>query len=234
MTSPLLSKPHFGAGLMIAAGLMFALVNTGAQHATMRLGVPSASFAFWQYLVAFLFFVPWLLGRASAFRTRRIGLHVLRVAFAAIGVQLWVLGLAHVPIWQAIALIMLSPFFVAFGAAVLLGEAATLARWLAVSLGFAGGMIVLAPWSDAFSWAAFLPVAAAMFWACASLLTKYMTATESAETLTVYLLALLIPVNGLALLGQGGGLPAGGLWVIVVAGVLTAAAQFALAQAYAL
>lgn len=228
-----LPPAYQGAALMIGAGLLFAAVNTSVQWATMRLGVPSASVAFWQYLVAFLFYIPWLVSRRGmAFGTQRFGLHVLRVALAAVGVQLWVMGLAHVPIWQAIALIMLSPFFVALGAGVLLGEAATWARWAAVSTGFVGGMIVLAPWSDAFSLYALLPVAAALFWAGASLMTKYMTRTESAETLTAYLLLLLIPVNGVALVGQGAAWPGAALGVIVVAGVLTALAQFALAKAY--
>ena len=90
--------------------------------------------------------------------TKRWPMHILRVVLAAAGVQLWVSGLSHVPIWQAIALIMTSPFFVTIGARMMLGEAVGAERWGAVLVGFIGGMIILSPWSDSFTWHAVLPV----------------------------------------------------------------------------
>ena len=224
-----------GAFLMILAGALFAVVNTLVQYGAMVAGIPSARLAFWQYLIASLAALPWVLrqGRAAWARIH-LPLHLIRVALAAGGVQLWVAGLAHVPIWQAIALIMLSPFFVTLGAGLILHEATGRDRWLAVVVGFAGGMIVLAPWADSFSLHALLPVAAAALWAGTSLLTKRLTRTEGPETVTVLLLVLLTPVNALVALPEGlalsGGMP--GL-LLVAAGLLTALAQYLLARAYA-
>lgn len=223
-----------GAALMVGAGALFAVVNTLVQYGGMSLGIASTRLAFWQYAIAFLFALPWVMRRGlSAFRTSAGTLHVIRVLLAVGGVQLWVAGLAHVPIWQAIALIMLSPFFVTLGAVAFLRESATPLRLLAVSIGFVGGMIVLAPWSDAFTTYALYPVGAAALWAFSSLLTKRMTVTESADTLTIYLLLLLTPLN--AVLAWGDGLAvdldtAGAL--LVGAGLLTALAQWFLARAY--
>ena len=225
-----------GALLMIAAGAMFAVVNTMLQFVTMKMGVSAVSATFWQYSIALIALLPWQGVGLAAFKTRHIPAHILRVAFGVGGVQLWTLGLAHVPIWQAISLIMLSPFFVTAGAAVLLGERVTLARWLAVITGFIGGAIILSPWSDAFTPWALAPVFAAAMWAAASLMTKRMTATESPETLTLYLLALLTPINAVLVLGAGGsGFAVSGVAVItalLLAGLLTALAQYALARAY--
>lgn len=223
-----------GALLMILAGALFAADNTLVQYGAMTLGIPPTRIAFWQYFIALLFALPWLWTQgAAAMRTSQFGVHLLRVASAAIGVQLWVAGLAHVPIWQAIALVMLSPFFVTLGAALLLREAAGAERWLAVSTGFLGGMIVLAPWSDGFTPYALLPVGAAALWALSSLLTKFLTRSESPESLTVYLLLLLTPLN--AALGWEQGLQFqfgdAGL-VLVASGLLTALAQYALTKAY--
>lgn len=227
-----------GALLMIAAGAAFACVNTMLQYATMRLGVAAPTATFWQYAIALLALLPWQAAGLSAFATRRLPAHVLRVAFGVGGVQLWGFGLAHVPIWQAISLIMLSPFFVTAGAALLLREQVTAARWLAVLVGFAGGAVILAPWSDAFTPWALAPVGAAALWAAASLMTKRMTATESPATLTLYLLALLTPLNfGLALMPGAGGATLPGLnaaLALAAAGLLTAGAQYALARAYAI
>ncbi|MCZ0961762.1 DMT family transporter [Paracoccus benzoatiresistens] len=227
-----------GALLMVAAGAMFAGVNTMLQYATMTLGVAAPTATFWQYGIALLALLPWQAVGLSAFATRRLPAHVLRVAFGVGGVQLWGFGLAHVPIWQAISLIMLSPFFVTIGAALLLREQVTAARWLAVLVGFAGGTVILAPWSDAFTAWTLAPVGAAALWAAASLMTKQMTATETPATLTLYLLALLTPLNfALALLPDAGGLAinsVNAILALAVAGLLTALAQYALARAYAI
>ncbi len=223
-----------GAAYMIGAGLLFAVVNTLVQSLTMQYGVVSTSVAFWQYFIALLFSLPWVLPRLrSALATDQLPLHMGRVILAAAGVQLWVLGLAHVPIWQAIALIMTSPFFVTFGARVFLGEQVGPERWLAVAIGFVGGMIILAPWSDTFSLWALLPIGAALLWALSSLVTKRLTRSEGADTLTLYLLILLTPINGLLAFSGGFSLGNGNiLWLVLFAGILTAGAQYALARAY--
>jgi drug/metabolite transporter (DMT)-like permease len=232
----LISNPaRMGAALMIGAGAMFACVNTLLQFVTMKLGISAPTATFWQYGIALVVVLPWHGVGLAALRTNRLPAHALRVGFAVGGVQLWALGLAHVPIWQAISLIMLSPFFVTAGAALLLGEHVTAQRWMAVLAGFAGGAVILSPWDDNFTLWALAPVGAAALWAASSLMTKRMTATESPATLTLYLLALLTPLNALLTLG-GGGMATGGMvgfLALVVAGLLTAAAQYALAKAYA-
>ena len=225
-----------GAILMVGAGALFAGVNTLMQYGAMTLQIAPSKLAFWQYLMAFLCALPWLFGR-NAIRLTRTHLpwHLARVGLAACGVQLWVMGLAHVPIWQAIALVMLSPFFVTAGAGLFLREKTTFIRWMAVAIGFVGGMIILAPWSDSFTIHAFYPIAAAALWAGSSLLTKHMTGFESAETLTFYLLLLLTPINA-ALAWDSGwtiGLDISG-GILLAAGLLTALAQYALAKAYSI
>jgi drug/metabolite transporter (DMT)-like permease len=222
------------AGLMITAGAAFALVNTALQGATMLAGAPAPAATFWQYLIAALFYLPWIARNRAATRSSSPLLQLVRVALGAVGVQLWTLGLAHVPIWQAIALILLSPFFVTAGAGLILGERVTAERWGAVLLGMIGGAVILEPWSDSFSLAALLPVGAALFWAASSLATKRLTRADSAETITFYLLVLLTPLNFALAAGTGLALPGGAVWMVVAAGLLTAAAQHALARAYTL
>ena len=221
---------------MIAAGAVFAMVNIAVQSAEMTLGAGANAVVFWQYLVALGCSLPWVLRTGlGQLRSANIGWHLLRVALAATGVQLWVQGLAFVPIWQAIALIMTSPFFVTIGAHFFLGERADAPRWGATLMGFMGGMVILQPWSDAFNWAAFYPLGAAVFWAATSVMTKKLTRTETADTITLYLLLFLTPINfGLAAAGTGFALPGNtALGLVLVAGGLTFIAQLLLARAYA-
>jgi drug/metabolite transporter (DMT)-like permease len=223
-----------GASLIVLSGALFALVNILVQHLAMVGGLEPSLVAFWQYMFALLFALPWLFSMGwTALRTDVLLQHVLRVGLAAIGVQLWAHGLAYVPIWQAIALVMLSPFFVTLGAGIFLSERVTAARWGTVSIGFIGGMLILAPWSEAFDYFLLFPVGAAIFWAGSSVLTKRMSRSQAPETLTAYLLLLLTPINAALAAGDGLFLGFGETGLLLgIVGVLTAAAQFALVSAY--
>ena len=137
------------------------------------------------------------------------------------------------PIWQAIALVMTSPFFIIIGARLFLGETVGRDRWLATLTGFIGAMIILQPWSDSFTLAALLPVLSALLWGGSSLIMKNLTHYEAPETVTVWLLVLLTPINaGLAVAG-GFVVPEGlALWLLLGAGLLTALGQYLLTLAY--
>ena len=230
MTLPNVTVAHRGAALMLLAGAAFALVNVAVQGATMARGAAAPTVVFWQYAIALALCLP-LVNLPRAIRAGDWRLHILRVGLAVGGVQLWAAGLAHVPIWQAIALILLSPLFVTLGAWLWLGERLTPARIGAVMLGAAGGVVILAPWSDTFTVAALYPVGAAALWAGTTLVTKRLARTEDAATLTFWLLALLVPLN--AGLAWPSGFALGSAWLLVLgAGVATAVAQYALAAAY--
>ena len=233
MTRP--QAPLEGAIWMVLAGWCFAGVNILEQIATVQAHMPAPTAAFLQYFVAFLVVLPIAIRRGiGALKTRRPGLHGMRVLLSAFGVQCWVAGLAHaVPIGAAIALVMTSPFFVTLGAGLFLKETVTPARWAAVSLGFVGGIVILDPFSGSWSAAYLLPVAAAALWAGASLFQKRLLAEETASASTAWLLLLLAPIN-LVLAIPSGLLPQSSFawWTIAAVGVLTALAQGFLALAY--
>jgi len=234
-----LKSPAIVAGLyMVAAGIAFAAVNSLTTLATMVEGTSSTSAAFWQYGIAAVLSAPFVLKSGlQGLKTNHVVLHILRVIVAAIGVQLWVYGLSlGVPIWQAIALIMTSTFFVTIGASVVLKEKVGAARWLATLAGFAGGMIILQPWSDAFELKTLLPVGAAFFWGITSLFTKELTKTENPQSITLYLLLLTTPINLALTLGTPSGIvisTGSAIQWIIIAGVLVAAAQWFITKAYA-
>ena len=230
-------NPLQGASWMLTAGLAFAIVNSMAQYLSVMLHLPSTTVALIQYFVALVAIFPWLksLGLRRALQTNHFALHCLRVFLSVIGIQLWLWALAYpVPIWQGIALLMTSPLFATIGSGLFLKEKVGIARWVATLAGFAGAMIILEPWSDQFNWASLLPVGAAFFWACYSLMVKKMSAHDSPTTMVVYLLLLITPFN-LFLAIPEFSMPTQGLaWLLLLAaGLLTALAQWAIAKAYA-
>lgn len=225
-----------GAALMLLAGIAFAGVNVAVQWAGMVSGISPTATAFWQYFFGFLFAIPliWRQG-FSSLRTKRPVLHLVRIILSAAGVQIWVMALAHVPLWQAIALSMTSPFFVLAGAALFLRENVSLTRVGATIFGFVGALIIIAPWSETFSPYSLLPVLSAALWAGTSLITKELTRSETPESIALYLMLLLTPINLALYLGSGFDMPPAAGWsILLTAGLLTAAAQYVLTRAYAI
>ncbi|MGR5175662.1 DMT family transporter [Vibrio mediterranei] len=228
--------PIRGAAWMLAAGASFAIVNNLAQIVSIHHGMSSTMVALIQYAIAFVVIMPYLktLGFRQSLRTAHFPAHLLRVFLSVIGIQLWMWALAYpVPIWQGIALLMTSPLFATLGSGLILKENVGSARWLATSCGFIGAMIILEPWSDNFSWATLLPIGAAFFWACYSLMVKKLSADDSPSTMVVYLLLLITPFNLFLALPDWSLPQSGTVWTLLLfAGALTALAQWSIVKAY--
>ncbi|AQM21061.1 DMT family transporter [Vibrio anguillarum] len=233
----ILHHPIQGASWMLIAGLAFAIVNSLAQVASINYGLSSTTVALVQYAIALVVILPYLstLGIRYSLRTEHLSMHIFRVFLSVIGIQLWLWALAYpVPIWQGIALLMISPLFATIGSGLFLKEKVGTARWGATLTGFVGAMIILEPWADDFNWASLLPVGAAFFWACYSLMVKKLSAHDSPSTMVVYLLVLITPFNLLLALPDWQTPQGSTLWLILLfAGAMTALAQWAIVKAYA-
>ena len=225
-----------GAGFMVLAGISFALANAVTWTVTYKMGFKAQSDAFWQYLIASAFSLPflWRNGLASM-KTRHPVLHLVRIVLSVLGIQAFTQAFAAgMAPWHVIALVMTSPFFVMIGAVLFLGEKVGPNRWIAAIVGFAGAMILLRPWESGFSFTLLLPLAAAVAWGGASLITKRLTRDESQTAITMWLLVLLTPVNLLFSVHAGFEVPSGNiLWLLLAGGVILYFAQHFLTLAYA-
>lgn len=228
-------NPGKGAMFMVLAGMAFAAANAITWTVTYKLGFKAQSDAFWQYAIATLFSLPfiWRQGLASM-RTRHPWLHGARVLLSVLGVQAFTQAFASgMAPWHVVALVMTSPFFVLIGAAVFLRERVAANRWLAACIGFSGAMVLLRPWEGDLTLATLYPLAAAVCWGGASLITKRLTRDEPQTAITMWLLVLLTPINGLFSLHAGFEIPTGQiLGLLVLGGVIMFAAQHFLTLAY--
>ncbi|MBB4050798.1 S-adenosylmethionine uptake transporter [Devosia subaequoris] len=258
--SQISSTPHnaatSGALFMLVASIAFAGTNTlqsilptPAEYG--GFGMSSTGMAFWQYLIASVLALPLILRIGlSNLKTRHPLAHEVRAFVSALGVHVFVYGFASgVPIWQMVTLLATGPLFIVLGSTLFLGERASTARIVAALAGFVGAIIVSGVGTESLGWQALIPITAAALWAATDVLTKFLTRKgESPETLTVSLLVLMTP-NHLAILlvanALSGVLPTAlapgfpfalpdmtGIWLLLLLGALTAAAQYLLAFAY--
>lgn len=248
-----------GAFFMIAASLAFAGSNllqsalpTPVEYG--GYGMSSTGMAFWQYVIASLLALPLILRIGLGnLRTSHPVAHEIRAFVSALGVHVFVYGFATgVPIWQMVTLLATGPLFIILGSTLFLGERASTVRIGAALVGFVGAIIVSGVGAESLNASALIPIVAAALWATTDVLTKYLSKQgESPETLTISLLVLVTPNHLLILLAvwalgglAPGLLPAGladnvfalpggtALWLLVLLGALTAAAQYLLAVAY--
>jgi len=81
----------------------------------------------------------------STLKTQRLPLHSLRALLSYIGVLLLFYGIANIPLPDVTALSLTQPLFVVVLAALILKEAVNGARWIAVTAGFVGLLVIVRP-----------------------------------------------------------------------------------------
>ena len=111
-------------------------------------------------------------GGLSVLRTRRPSLHVLRGLLFVLANMLFFLGLANMPLADAVAIFFAAPIFICLLSKPILGETVGFWRWIAIFTGMVGVIVILRPGSEAFSPSAILPLLAAFTYACLQMMTR--------------------------------------------------------------
>ena len=187
----------------------------------------------------------------AVLRTRRPGMHALRLLCLLVANTSFFAALAAMPLAEATALFFFAPLAIAVLSFAVLGERVGPWRWAAVLIGLAGVAVSLRPGVEAVQPAALLALLAALGYAVLGLVTRRMGGTEGAGTMTFYTQAGLVAVGALVGLAVGDGRfgdvedaslafllrawvwPATeDLWLFGISGVTSATGAFLIAQAY--
>ncbi len=125
--------------------------------------------------------------RLPLIRTRRLGLHLLRNIFHFTGQNLWFYGVALIPLAQLFALEFTTPIWVALLAPLVLGEAMTRSRLMAIMIGFAGILVVAQPGVSPIGAGQIAGAASAIGFAGTVLMTKKLSRTEPVWTILFWM-----------------------------------------------
>ena len=147
-----------------------------------------------------------LSGGYGALRTRRPGMHLVRGLCVVFANMCFFLGLAALPLAEAVAVFFVAPLLVALASVVFLGETVGPRRWAAIAVGLVGVVVVLRPGTEAFRPAALLPLCAACGYTGLHILTRRIGATETAPMLAVSIQVVFLASSGAIglALGHGG------------------------------
>ena len=148
------------------------------------------------------------LGRAGGIRalaTRRGWAHVLRAALSIGALLSFFAALRELPLATSIAISFASPLFMTVASVLLLGERVGRHRWLAVSMGFVGVLVIAWPGAGGMiSWPAALMVLSSLFFALSMITVRWLARTESDVAMLFYQNAgmMLAGVAGLPFVWQ--------------------------------
>ncbi|SHE98645.1 EamA domain-containing membrane protein RarD [Litoreibacter ascidiaceicola] len=141
--------------------------------------------------VVMLFMVPFQ-GGFAAIKTQRLGAQIARAGMVFFANMTFFLGLAALPLADAVALFFVSPFVITIFSVLFLGETVGARRWGAVAVGLIGVLIILRPGTSAFQPASLLPIAAAFGYGGLHIMTRYLRNTETTVSMVFYIQLMFI------------------------------------------
>lgn len=140
-------------------------------------------------MVVVLSLLAWSFGPRAildGLRTRRPGLHGLRVACVLLSNITYFLGLAALPLADGVALFFVAPLLVTALSVPLLGEKVGPRRWAAVGVGLLGVIVMMRPGGGVLQPAAVLVLLSALAYALMLILTRRMAPTEGALAMSFW------------------------------------------------
>jgi len=163
-----------------------------------------AQFVFLRSLIGLSIFL--LLGRqfggVRSLITARWRWHLLRTLLATGAMFGFFYGLSRMPLVDALTLGFTAPLMVTALSVPMLGEHVGWRRWIGVSVGFVGVLIILRPGGGEMSFAAIAVLFAAFCYACMAITARKLSTTESSYALSVYVIAGPMLLS-LAMLSRG-------------------------------
>ena len=152
--------------------------------------------AFFRNFFGLISLLPWFLRHGlGPLRTKRLGLHLLRVSISVFAVLATFYAISITPLALVAALSFTAPIFATVLAALILGERAGIRRWLAILFGFCGALVILRPGFATVPLGGLLVLGASVISGFSVLLIKVLGRTESSITITSYMVVLMGPLT---------------------------------------
>ena len=194
---------------------------------------PSVEVVFFRALAGLVFVVPPLMQHGLAgLSTRRVGMHFTRASFAMLAMLAFYYGVTYVPLADAMAYTFVIPLFATVAAALILRERVDAPRWLATLIGFAGTLVILRPGHTEISLPVLMMLLSAAFYAGSWTSLKFLTRTESASIIVLYMNVMILPMALIPTLLIGSLPSLADLPLLIAVGVFGSFAHFCQAKSY--
>jgi drug/metabolite transporter (DMT)-like permease len=231
LSIPSSDQTQRGILLMLAAVVCFTAMDAVAKG---LIATYPTAMVIWARFVVMLGLVLILLGGKirALMQTDHLLLHIIRSALQCATVYLFFLSLSYIGLAEAQALTDINPMLITLGAAVFLGERLGPHRIAAIVVAMIGAMIIIRPGFGMFSPAALLPLAAAVTYSVAALITRKVGAVESPWTSMLYASFIGSALTALPLPLVWQPVAAADLWRFLLLGALGTGAQLLIIRSF--
>jgi len=225
-------NPKLGVPLLLAAGFFLTANDAAIKWVTGSLPVGEIMFIRGAFsLLMILIYVVAVPG-LKELRIVNFGGQAVRASSMLVSISFYISGLQYLQLADQITASFTTPFFIALLARPLLGEEVGLQRWLAITIGFVGVVILLRPSTSGIHWAILLPLGAALSSALRDVITRRISLTETSLAMLFYTSVFEL-VGGLATLPFGWVVPSlETVALIGLASTLFLTAQFLTIEAF--
>jgi len=180
------NKNLLGVGSLVLGILIFSLQDIAVKG--MGGHYPILEIVIFRGLVAMpitlLFFR--LEGRKGLPTTKQHKLEYVRGLFLFLSYTTYFMGLAALPLAEIAAIRFSAPLMITALSVVLLSEKVRPSRWIALSVGFIGVLIIVKPGSANFNIGSIFILLSTLFYALSAILTRRLRATDSSATMAYY------------------------------------------------
>ena len=174
----------------VAMLVVSAAGSLSAMHAIVRFLSPSIhpfELAFFRSLFGFIVILPLLLrGGIDSVRTHQPRLQMLRGVVSIAAMMSWFYGLSMVPLAEATALSFTNVIFGSLAAIIFLREKMTMARGIAVFIGFVGVLVILRPGFVQMDIGVMCVLFSALCWGCSVVIVKQLGRTDAAVSIVAW------------------------------------------------
>lgn len=223
-----------GIAFSVSCMFLFALMDAISRILTRDLGLPVPQILWVRFAIFFLFAVAVIgpAGFGAAFRSAMPGVQIVRAVALIFEIGIFILALGFLPLGDVHAVAAAAPLIVLVLASFMLRERVTFSIWMAVLVGMIGVFVVVRPGFRDLTWHYAIPVIGAFSWGLYQTLVRMVGRRDSANTTLAYTVAVGLVLTSLVgpffwkwptLLGWG---------LLVLSGLLGAAAHLALIKAY--
>lgn len=197
-------------------------------------GIPPIETVLFRSTMSLIILAPFAISAATALRTSKPGLHVLRGLVQAGSMICFFTGIASpaVTLTEANALEFTSPIFATLLAALFFGETVRTRRLVAMAAGFLGALVALRPGFAEITDGHWLMLLANILWAAVLLMIRNLSRTESALTQSLYIGLVLTPLAAIFAMPAWVTPDATQLALLCTVGATATLGQYLFAQAF--
>lgn len=226
------NRAVLGVSLMLLGLALYPISDAFVKHLMGTYSVHQTSF-----LRAFTRLFPLLVavfmqgGIRKILGTQSVRLHAVRLSVNLAYTYCFMYTFSAASLTTIYTLSYTSPFFMILLSAIMLKESVGKEKWMAVAVGLVGVVIAMRPGSGVFELAAFVVLFATFLGALNKILMRRLAATEHSLAIAIYPNLVMILVTFPFLVFSWQPMPWHDWFFFCIVGVLTAAGQYAIAQA---